>query len=135
MARLFLVSAVVAAASAQQIGTLVPEVHPKLPTQFCTRDGGCTTKQTSVVAEALFHPIHVAGDPDKSCNPNPRPGRGELARVESGVGLSQGHVLVMTRVACLLPAYLAWHSISSLSLLCPQSVNGSSLRLARWCLL
>jgi hypothetical protein len=83
MARLFLVPALVAAAaSAQQIGTLVPEVHPKLPTQICTRDGGCTTRQTSIVAEALFHPIHVAGDPTKSCNPNPRPGRGEQAPVD-----------------------------------------------------
>ena len=41
---------------AQQIGR-VPEVHPKLTTQTCSKHGGCITHQTSVVLDALTHPI------------------------------------------------------------------------------
>ncbi|KAK8074078.1 endo-beta-1 [Apiospora phragmitis] len=48
-------------AEAQRIGTAIPEVHPKLSTQKCTRDGGCVTQATSVVADALSpsRPFHV----------------------------------------------------------------------------
>ncbi|KAK4555004.1 hypothetical protein LTR86_007770 [Recurvomyces mirabilis] len=42
--------------AAQQIGK-VPEVHPQLPSQYCTKRGGCRTVQTSVVIDALSHPI------------------------------------------------------------------------------
>ncbi|KAK8023801.1 hypothetical protein PG993_011867 [Apiospora rasikravindrae] len=70
LASLLLVSAGVA--EAQQIGTAIPEVHPKLLTQKCTTAGGCVTQGTSVVTDALSHPFHVVGDMSKSCNPNPR---------------------------------------------------------------
>ncbi|KAK8005537.1 hypothetical protein PG990_011574 [Apiospora arundinis] len=57
---------------AQRVGTAIPEVHPKLPTQKCTKAGGCVTQATSIVLDALMHPFHVVGDMSKSCNPNPR---------------------------------------------------------------
>ncbi|KAK8098920.1 endo-beta-1-4-glucanase celB [Apiospora kogelbergensis] len=44
---------------AQRVGTAIPEVHPKLPTQKCSKAGGCVTHATSIVADAI-------------CNPNPR---------------------------------------------------------------
>ena len=40
----------------QQIGKK-PEVHPKLTTQTCSKKDGCTTHETSVVLDALAHPI------------------------------------------------------------------------------
>ncbi|KAJ9632120.1 hypothetical protein H2203_000521 [Taxawa tesnikishii (nom. ined.)] len=43
-------------ALAQQIGR-IPEVHPRLTTQQCTKKHGCRTQQTSVVIDALTHPI------------------------------------------------------------------------------
>jgi cellulase len=43
--------------AAQQIGQ-TPEIHPKLTTRKCTKRGGCITQQTSVVLDALSHPIH-----------------------------------------------------------------------------
>lgn len=55
---------------AQRIGTAIPEVHPKLPTQKCTTAGGCVTLDTRVVTDALNHPWHVVGDLSNSCNPN-----------------------------------------------------------------
>jgi cellulase len=58
-----------AATTAQKIGTNVPEVHPKLQTQFCTTSGGCVTRQTSLVTDALARPFHLTGDPSVSCNP------------------------------------------------------------------
>jgi cellulase len=42
--------------AAQQIGT-IPEKHPKLPTQICTKKHGCKTQDTYVVIDALSHPI------------------------------------------------------------------------------
>jgi len=42
-------------AFAQQIGR-IPEVHPRLITQTCTKRG-CMTQQTSLVLDALSHPI------------------------------------------------------------------------------
>ncbi|KAK3700403.1 hypothetical protein LTR37_016014 [Vermiconidia calcicola] len=40
----------------QQVGKK-PEVHPKLTTQTCSKKDGCTTHETSVVLDALAHPI------------------------------------------------------------------------------
>lgn len=40
----------------QQIGN-VREIRPELTTQTCTKEQGCTTHQTSVVLDALTHPI------------------------------------------------------------------------------
>ncbi|KIH86576.1 endo-beta-1,4-glucanase celB [Sporothrix brasiliensis 5110] len=56
------------AAVAQQIGTAVPEVHPKLPTQFCTTAGGCKTMQTSLVTDALSRALHAVGQPSVACD-------------------------------------------------------------------
>ncbi|KAM7185780.1 putative endo-beta-1,4-glucanase celB [Naviculisporaceae sp. PSN 640] len=53
----------------QGIGTTIPEVHPTLLTQTCTVTGGCTTKSTKLVTDALAHPIHSSTDPSKSCLP------------------------------------------------------------------
>ncbi|CAK7237588.1 hypothetical protein SEUCBS140593_010024 [Sporothrix eucalyptigena] len=55
-------------AVAQQIGTAVPEVHPKLPTMFCTTSGGCKTMQTSLVTDALSRNLHAVGNPSLACN-------------------------------------------------------------------
>jgi len=65
-------------AAAQQIGR-TPEVHPRLTTQTCTTKGGCVTHDTSVVIDALTHPIldihtgasceNSTGDPDPSICP------------------------------------------------------------------
>lgn len=54
-------------AAAQQIGTAVPEHHPKLPTQKCTLRGGCKTIRSSVVLEATSRSFHKIGDPNTRC--------------------------------------------------------------------
>ena len=54
-------------AAAQQIGTAVPEHHPKLPTQKCTLRGGCKTVQTSVVLDAFSRSLHKIGDTKTGC--------------------------------------------------------------------
>lgn len=56
---------------AQQIGTLVPEVHPKLPTQLCTVASGCQTRNTALVTDALSRNLHATTDPAVSCNTTP----------------------------------------------------------------
>ncbi|KAK3380999.1 concanavalin A-like lectin/glucanase domain-containing protein [Podospora didyma] len=56
---------------AQKIGTAVPEVHPKFATQVCTTAGGCVTKQTSLVTDALSRHFHAADDMSVSCATNP----------------------------------------------------------------
>jgi len=58
--------------SAQQIGTAIPEVHPKLPTQFCTLKGGCARMQTSLVTDALSRSLHAVGQTNTPCNVNNR---------------------------------------------------------------
>lgn len=50
-------AAVICVASAQQIGTR--DNHPRLTTQQCSKSGGCHDLQTSVVLDALNHPIHL----------------------------------------------------------------------------
>ena len=42
--------------SAQQIGR-IREIHPRFPTETCTNQHGCVTHQTSVVLDALSHPV------------------------------------------------------------------------------
>jgi cellulose 1,4-beta-cellobiosidase len=44
----------------QQVGTLTPEVHPSLPTQKCTKAGGCTTVNTKIVLDANWRWLHNA---------------------------------------------------------------------------
>ncbi|TPX08585.1 uncharacterized protein E0L32_009924 [Thyridium curvatum] len=53
--------------AAQQIGTAVPEVHPKLTTQRCTVAGGCKPVTNAVVLDAATRSIHKAGDPATPC--------------------------------------------------------------------
>ncbi|KAK4201140.1 concanavalin A-like lectin/glucanase domain-containing protein [Triangularia verruculosa] len=52
---------------AQQIGMLTPEIHPLFQTQQCTSSGTCTTKQTSLVTDALSRHFHTVADPSVSC--------------------------------------------------------------------
>lgn len=67
---LSLVSLHAAISAAQQIGS-IPELHPQLPTQICTTSGGCTTKQTSLVADALSRSFHAVNNPSLSCAATP----------------------------------------------------------------
>jgi cellulose 1,4-beta-cellobiosidase len=48
-----------ASTRAQQVGTLVTETHPKLSSQKCTKTGGCTTLDTSVVLDANWRWLHT----------------------------------------------------------------------------
>jgi cellulase len=48
-------------AAAQSIGKTTPEVHPKLLTSRCTKARGCVLQETSVVLDALSHPITDVG--------------------------------------------------------------------------
>ncbi|KAK3492493.1 glycoside hydrolase [Neurospora hispaniola] len=45
-------------ATAQQIDTGIPEVHPRFRTQECTESGGCKTQQTYLVSDARHRPFH-----------------------------------------------------------------------------
>ncbi|KAK4155863.1 glycoside hydrolase [Chaetomidium leptoderma] len=54
-------------AGAQQIGTAVPERHPKLATQKCTLGGGCKPVQSSVVLDAGSRSLHKVGAPNTRC--------------------------------------------------------------------
>ncbi|KAJ4424140.1 hypothetical protein N0V82_001188 [Gnomoniopsis sp. IMI 355080] len=54
-----------------QIGTNIPEVHPKLPTQRCTTAGGCVEQQTALVTDALSRNLHAKDDLSVSCNTTP----------------------------------------------------------------
>jgi cellulase len=56
-----------ALAAAQQIGTAIPEVHPKLTTFTCTTSGGCVEKKSALVTDALSRPLHAMGNMDVSC--------------------------------------------------------------------
>ena len=70
MARhLAVISAIVAAAAAQQIGTVTAEVHPILPSWECTVKGGCAAKNTTVVLDSDYRWIHTVGGYD-SCKGN-----------------------------------------------------------------
>jgi cellulase len=46
-------------ASAQQIGTITPEIHPTLTTYKCTTGGGCIAQDTSVVIDWNYHWMHT----------------------------------------------------------------------------
>ncbi|RLN02619.1 hypothetical protein BBJ28_00018621 [Nothophytophthora sp. Chile5] len=52
--------------SAQQAGTSTAEVHPSLPSQQCSKAGGCVKEATSVVLDANWRWLHQVGD-YKSC--------------------------------------------------------------------
>ncbi|KAJ5160439.1 uncharacterized protein N7482_007443 [Penicillium canariense] len=59
-------AALVHLAVAQQIGSK-PEVHPKLQTWKCSTQSGCVQQDTSVVLDALSHPLHKVGNSSISC--------------------------------------------------------------------
>ncbi|KFY21962.1 hypothetical protein V493_06949 [Pseudogymnoascus sp. VKM F-4281 (FW-2241)] len=50
--------ALAAAVSAQQAGTLVPEVHPSMAMKTCTSGGTCTTKNTKIVLDSNWRWLH-----------------------------------------------------------------------------
>lgn len=52
-------SSLLAVARAQQVGTQVTEVHPKITTQKCTGTGTCTTQNQSVVLDANWRWLHT----------------------------------------------------------------------------
>lgn len=56
---------------AQQIGTAIPELHPKLPTQQCTTAGGCVEKKTALVTDASSRTLHAKNDMSVSCDTMP----------------------------------------------------------------
>jgi cellulase len=60
-----------ATASAQQIGTAVPEVHPKITTYSCTKAGGCTERKSALVIDALSRHFHAVDNVDVSCSATP----------------------------------------------------------------
>ena len=62
----FLVSALLATASAQSLGKS-KEVHPKLDTYECTLKHGCKKQKTAIVLDALAHPVHQKDHPELDC--------------------------------------------------------------------
>jgi cellulose 1,4-beta-cellobiosidase len=62
-------SLLVASVVAQQPGTYTPEVHPKLPSQICTRAAGCKTVNTELVLDSNYRYLHNVGGYD-GCAPN-----------------------------------------------------------------
>ncbi|KAF3769759.1 family 7 glycoside hydrolase [Cryphonectria parasitica EP155] len=56
-----------ALAACQQIGTAVPEVHPKLPTYRCTNQGGCVQRDTTIVLDEFYRNIHDVNNTAISC--------------------------------------------------------------------
>lgn len=65
------IASLCAVASAQQIGTAIPEVHPRFPTFHCTTDGGCVEKSTFLVTDALARSFHAVDDMDINCAEKP----------------------------------------------------------------
>lgn len=59
--------AALSVATGQQIGTEIPEIHPELPTQFCTRKDGCVVRKTKIVADVMFRPMHVKDNVSMPC--------------------------------------------------------------------
>lgn len=56
-----LASALVGAATAQQVGTYQAETHPSLTTYKCTKSGGCTSQTQSVVLDSNWRWVHQVG--------------------------------------------------------------------------
>jgi len=61
------IAALLGAVAAQSVGTMSPEVHPKLTTWECTKAGGCKTKDTSVVLDSGSHWIHQKDNQALGC--------------------------------------------------------------------
>jgi cellulase len=60
------VAALIPLATAQRIGS-IPEIHPQLQTWKCSTQSGCVKHTTSVVLDALSHPLHALGNASISC--------------------------------------------------------------------
>ncbi|KAF2112341.1 glycoside hydrolase [Lophiotrema nucula] len=63
-------SLIAAGASAQQVGTLTTETHPKLPIQQCTAAGSCTTLNTAVTMDANWRWLHTTTGSNNCYNGN-----------------------------------------------------------------
>lgn len=59
ISKIALLTALLAGVRSQQVGTLTPEQHPSLPSQYCTAPGNCETKQTSVTLDANWRWLHT----------------------------------------------------------------------------
>ncbi|KAF4126929.1 cellulase [Geosmithia morbida] len=59
-------AALISIAAAQHIGKN-PELHPKLSTWECSWQDGCREKKTSVVLDALAHPVRQVDHPQYNC--------------------------------------------------------------------
>lgn len=55
-------SALMAAARAQQAGTLTTETHPSLTWEECTASGSCTEQSGSVVMDSNWRWVHSTDD-------------------------------------------------------------------------
>ncbi|KAJ6151143.1 hypothetical protein N7470_007737 [Penicillium chermesinum] len=58
--------ALISPITAQQIGS-IPETHPKLRTYQCSHAHGCVEQNSSLVLDALAHPMHKADNTSVSC--------------------------------------------------------------------
>ncbi|SPO00989.1 related to Endo-beta-1,4-glucanase celB [Cephalotrichum gorgonifer] len=89
-------------AAAQQIGTAIPELHPRFPTYRCTVADGCVERQTSLVTDALTREFHAVDDPSISCSTRPFneaicPDEVTCAQNCALEGIDYGGIGVMTR--------------------------------------
>lgn len=55
---LFSLAAFLSIATAQQVGTLTPEVHPAITWQKCTVAGGCTNQNGAITIDANWRWLH-----------------------------------------------------------------------------
>jgi len=53
--------------ASQQIGTNIPEIHPKLTTYKCTKAAGCKAQNTAIVLDQDWRRVSVVGDPRRTC--------------------------------------------------------------------
>jgi cellulose 1,4-beta-cellobiosidase len=56
-----IISSLLVAAKAQQIGTFQSEVHPPLTWSTCSADGSCTTTDGSIVLDSNWRWVHQVG--------------------------------------------------------------------------
>lgn len=61
------IAALLGAVAAQSVGTMSPEVHPKLTTYECTKAGGCKAKNSALVIDSSSHWIHQKDNTALGC--------------------------------------------------------------------
>jgi len=129
-----------ALATAQRVGTAIPEVHPRLTTQVCTTAGGCVNRRNFLVTDALAHPIHAADNLSVSCTTTPInatlcPDAATCAQNCVLEGIEYGSLGVLSKDAALtLRQYLfdgtAYKSVSPrLYLLAEDAMNYEPMKL------